>query len=228
MKKDGNINESYSAPGNRVAGDIGEDNSAGVRAVASGDMQYRNNIPENENGSREQDISVGETPVHKGYGDIIAEMRKYSEVSPDQEEKDRKRHRAMLLLGALSDGIAGIANIFAARKGALPVWHDPVTAELDARYKAILDERRNRSAYWDDMEARARMADMGAKLSNERQQRHIDKMSENDIVEYPDAMKPYGVNYRDKSGRQAVMHDERNKVYTDNAENSKKRTGIDW
>lgn len=175
-----------------------------------------------------QDNTGMETPRVRNYADIIAGIRKRDEVSPAQEEKDRKRQRAMLVLGALSDGIAGMANIFAARKGALPVWHDPVTNELDARYRAILDERRRRSGYWNDAEARVRMADLNEKLRSGHCNSASAKIRETSNGEYADGIKRHGAVTGGKSANHEVSPDESTRKYADNTVNNKKQTGINW
>ena len=209
-------------------------NAVDMRSTGNADMNKERNIllpAVPAHGADKDSIQGGaamEKPRMNGYGDIIADMRKRLDVQPGQEEKDRKRQRAMLVLGALSDGIAGMANIFAARKGALPVWHDPVTNELDARYQAVLDERRRRSGYWNDIEARMRMADLNEKLRREQRNAGTGKIQETGYDEYGDGIKLYGAQPADKSIKPEVSHKETTKQYAVNTENNKKLTGINW
>ena len=240
----------------RNAGDVsgkindvmtGQDDEYGINTVGGGsqDVAYNMNDAKQENmpGSSgsglpdsgghvvaddEKQAPGEDTQGFKSYGDIVSEIRKHSEVTPDEEKKELKRHRAMLMLGALSDGIAGMANIFAARKGALPVRHDPVTRQLDSRYHALLKERRRRSGWWDDIEARARMSDLNGKLADEQERRRLGKLSE---VE----------NQRDKSEKDTqqnenpVAVEEVRKTVPEqvadsgvNTNNRKKQTGVNW
>ena len=140
----------------------------------------------------------------------------------------RKRRGAIMLLGVLRDGIAGIANIFSAREGAVPVRHDPVTDRLDAWYKDILDERRRLRRYWDDAETRARMADLSGKLSDEREKRRYDMMSETERKRYNDEEEPYGAGRPGTGVLPSVEGYGSSRIYDNVTGKGKKPTGIDW
>lgn len=224
MKKDENAYHMQATVNNGGAAQ-GEETGGGTMAE---NLLYATDPAENAGLYQGQAGSTMYTPQVKSYGDIIANIRKQDEVSPVQEEKDRKRQRAMLILGALSDGIAGMANIFAARKGALPVWHDQVTDGLDARYQAVLDQRRRRSAYWNDVESRIRMSDLSGKLSGEHRNRQPGKIRRTRQEEYGDGIKPHGGQYAYKGVNEEVSREESPLEYDNSTENDKKPTGINW
>lgn len=129
------------------------------------------------------------------FSDFANALSRQSQSTPEDEAKLRKRQTAMTMLGALSDGIAGMANIFAANKGALPVKHDPVTRELDAKYQDILNRRRANRDRWDNIRLQAGMTDLSQRLQDAREQRMLAAKQKATEIEYARELQKLGITH---------------------------------
>lgn len=110
---------------------------------------------------------------YKSYADIMAELRKKGEDSPEEIEKQDKRAKRYRALALLSDGMSAIGNMVGTTLGAKPIKPTSALNEYGAKYKEMLAERRANNKYWDDMEARGRLMEAKDRFELAKQQKQL-------------------------------------------------------
>lgn len=110
---------------------------------------------------------------YKSYADIMAELRKKGEDSPEEIEKQDKRAKRYRALALLSDGMSAIGNMVGTTLGAKPIKPSSALNEYGAKYKEMLAERRANNKHWDDMEARGRLMEAKDRFELAKQQKQL-------------------------------------------------------
>ena len=108
----------------------------------------------------------GDSPVNienarLTYADMYKLANQYSELTPEEKEKEEKRRKREQLFSAIGDGISGLANLYFTTQGGLHSFDGNHTQsqQVENRWQALIADREaKRKAYLDGL-LRAQQAD---------------------------------------------------------------------
>lgn len=108
----------------------------------------------------------GDSPVNienarLTYADMYKLANQYSELTPEEKEKEEKRRKREQLFAAIGDGISGLANLYFTTQGGLHSFDGNHTQsqQVENRWQALIADREaKRKAYLDGL-LRAQQAD---------------------------------------------------------------------
>jgi hypothetical protein len=108
----------------------------------------------------------GDSPVNiekarLTYADMYKLANQYSELTPEEKEKEEKRRKREQLFAAIGDGISGLANLYFTTQGGLHSFDGSHTQsqQVENRWQALIADREaKRKAYLDGL-LRAQQAD---------------------------------------------------------------------
>lgn len=116
--------------------------------------------------------------------------------SAEEAEVRERRERRNSTLMALSDGLAGIANIWGAAKGATPADLSSMSEPNRMRYEYAKRERERNTDAWRKGVFNSRMQDIQNRQANE--QAHLKAQRENEAEEYKRGRDRKADEYKDK------------------------------
>lgn len=117
------------------------------------------------------------------------------ESAEDAEARERRERRNSTLM-ALSDGLAGIANIWGATKGATPMDLSSMSEPNRMRYEYAKRERERNTDAWRKGIFNSRMQDIQNRQANE--QAHLKAQKEQEEREYKRSRDKIADTYKDK------------------------------
>lgn len=114
-----------------------------------------------------------EQPKRRGYVELFQEFNELP--SPEELEKEKKRHKQRAVIAAIGDGLSALANMYYVNKGAQSMYDgkNTLSDRERARYDKFLKDREGRKTAYYNALMRARQADEEATHRERSWQRQL-------------------------------------------------------